>query len=122
MIRFLQTPGPVKKIVLSAILLLISVTMVVTLVPGDPLADFFGMNTEGVVAKVAGERITREDVRQAAQDMGRQQMGGRSVPPQFMPFLMQQAANNLILRKLVLDEADKMGLSASTCVVSHVAY
>jgi peptidyl-prolyl cis-trans isomerase D len=113
MIRFLQTPGPVKKIVLSAILLLISLTMVITLVPGDPFSDYFGMNTEGVVARVAGERITREEVRQAAQDMGRQQMGGRSVPAQFMPFLMQQAANNLILRKLVLDEADRLGLTAS---------
>ncbi|HEX8801506.1 MAG TPA: hypothetical protein VF772_22975, partial [Terriglobales bacterium] len=34
MIRFLQTPGPAKKIVLGALLLIVCVMMVITLVPG----------------------------------------------------------------------------------------
>jgi len=35
MIRFLQTPGPVKKIVLGGLLLLICASMVVAFVPAD---------------------------------------------------------------------------------------
>ncbi len=35
MIRFLQTEGPVKKIVLSGLLLLICAAMAITLIPGE---------------------------------------------------------------------------------------
>ena len=34
MIRFLQTPGPTKKIILGGMLLVICAAMVITLVPG----------------------------------------------------------------------------------------
>ena len=41
MIRFLQTPGPLKKIILGGMLLLICAAMVITLVPGG-LGSSFG--------------------------------------------------------------------------------
>jgi len=42
MLRFLQTPGPMKKIVLGGLLLVICVMMVITLVPGGLFGDYFG--------------------------------------------------------------------------------
>ena len=42
MIRFLQTEGPMKKIVLGGLLLVVCVMMVITLVPGGMFGDYFG--------------------------------------------------------------------------------
>ena len=48
MIRFLQTEGPVKKVVLSGLLLLICGAMAITLIPGIGNNDT--LNKAGVVA------------------------------------------------------------------------
>ncbi len=53
MIRFLQTEGPVKKIVLSGLLLLICAAMVIAFVPGIG-TDSTGTPGKGVIAKVNG--------------------------------------------------------------------
>ena len=58
MIRFLQTPGPIKKIVLGGILLVICVMMVITLIPGGGfLNDMFGgsVTQTGILAKVGNQ-------------------------------------------------------------------
>ena len=60
MIRFLQKPGPIKKIVLGGILLVVCVMMVITLIPGGGfLNDMFGgsLTTQGVVARVGDQEI-----------------------------------------------------------------
>ncbi|HWR37583.1 MAG TPA: peptidyl-prolyl cis-trans isomerase [Clostridia bacterium] len=112
MIRFLQTPGPVKKILLGGLLLIICVMMVVTLIPGGILGDALAGGTAGTVAKVGSEHVTVQDVQQLARQMGRQQFP-RGLPQQLMPFMMQRAAETLIMQNVVLAEADRMGLSAS---------
>ncbi len=58
MIRFLQTPGPAKKIILGGLLLIVCVMMIITLVPGGMFGDYFGstIDTQGVVAKVGDRR------------------------------------------------------------------
>ncbi len=59
MIRFLQTPGPLKKIILGGLLLVICAAMVVTLVPWGNGSNFgFGGPAKGVVATVGGETVT----------------------------------------------------------------
>src|SRR5215470_9443934 len=60
MIRFLQTPGPTKKIILSSLLLIICGGMVITLITGGLGSDLIGQPGQGVVAKVAGENITAQ--------------------------------------------------------------
>ena len=67
MIRFLQTPGPMKKIILGGMLLMICAAMVITLVPGG-IGDSIGLGGpgQGVVAKVAGEPVTTLEVQREA--------------------------------------------------------
>lgn len=115
MIRFLQTEGPIKKIVLSGLLLLICAAMVVVLVPGGIGSDILGQPGKGVVAKVSGEDITAEQVRQAARQMLQQQgqrLGANA--SMLLPFFSQQAADQLITRQSLIAEAKHLGLRATS--------
>src|SRR6266851_4708759 len=98
MIRFLQTPGPIKKIVLGAILLVIAAAMVITLIPGGFLSGDTGSTGRGMLVKVGDQEVTTVEVQQAARQMGRQQFP-KGFPQEFLPYLMQNAANGLILQK-----------------------
>src|SRR5579872_4813184 len=116
MIRFLQTPGPIKKIVLGGLLTIISVFMVITLVPGFGSTDFFGSNgpTRGVVAKVAGTDITSQEVQRQAREMVRQQFPrGGSQASMLLPFFASQAAQQLIQKQALIAEAEHLGLRAT---------
>jgi peptidyl-prolyl cis-trans isomerase D len=110
MIRFLQTPGPVKKYVLGGLLLLICVSMVWYLVPSGGSTGLGGPG-QGVVAKVGGEEVTRLEVQRQATQMVRQQFprGGAQMS-MLMPFFAQRAAENLINQKAILVEAERLGL------------
>src|SRR5881296_655113 len=110
MIRFLQTPGPLKKYVLGGLLLLICVSMVWYLVPSGGSTGLGGPG-QGVVAKVGGEEGTRLQVRRQTTQMLKQQFprGGAQMA-MLMPFFAQRAAENLISQKAILVEAERLGL------------
>jgi peptidyl-prolyl cis-trans isomerase D len=115
MIRFLQTPGRTKKIVLGGILVVICAAMVITLVPGGMLGDAFGFQSSlgsNVVAKVGSQEISVNEVQQQARSMGRQQFP-RGLPQALMPFLYQRAADNLITQRAMVVEAERLGLTVS---------
>jgi peptidyl-prolyl cis-trans isomerase D len=115
MIRFLQTPGPIKKIILGGLLTVISVFMVITLVPGFGSTDFFGSApTRGVVAKVDGTDITSQEVQRQARQMVRQQFPrGGAQASMLLPFFASQAAQQLIQRQALIAEAEHLGLRAT---------
>ncbi len=116
MIRFLQTPGPIKKIVLGGLLTIISVFMVITLVPGFGSTDFFsgGGPTRGVVAKVAGTDITTQEVQHQAREMVRQQFPrGGAQASMLLPYFSNQAAQQLIQRQALIAEAEHLGLRST---------
>jgi peptidyl-prolyl cis-trans isomerase D len=111
MIRFLQTQGPTKKIILSGLLLIICGAMVITFIPGG-LTDFVtGAPGKGIVAKVDGTDITAVEVQTTARQMLQQQMpqGGANMS-MLIPFFAQRAADQLISRQALLAEADRLGL------------
>jgi peptidyl-prolyl cis-trans isomerase D len=115
MIRALQTAGPTLKIVLGAILVIICGSMVVTLIPGG-LGSSFGMGGpgQGVVATVGADQVTTLEVQREARQMLRQQFpkgGGQEAT--LLPFFASQAAQNLISRKALLAEAERLGLRAT---------
>jgi peptidyl-prolyl cis-trans isomerase D len=116
MIRFLQTPGPIKKFILGGLLTIISVFMVITLVPGFGSTDFFGTGApaRGVVAKVAGTDITSQEVQRQARQMVRQQFPrGGAQASMLLPFFASQAAQQLIQRQAIIAEAERLGLRAT---------
>jgi len=119
MIRFLQTPGPVKKIVLGGLLLLICASMVIAFVPGGIASSLgFGSLGQGIIAQVDGEQITTEDVNRAVENMIRQQ--GPQAQAQaalFRQFLSPRALDQLINQKAMLVEAHRLGLRASDAEV-----
>ena len=116
MIRFLQTEGPIKKVVLSGLLLLICAAMVIAFVPG--IGSDTGTPGRGILAKVNGEDITVLEVRDTARQMAQrqaQQYGANA--SMLLPFLMQQATqravDQLINRQLELTEAQRLGLKST---------
>ena len=86
--------------------------MVITLVPGGILGDAFGFGAPqgDVLARVGDEQVTVAEVTQTANNMGRQQFP-RGFPSQFRPFLMQRAADQLILQKAMISEAHRMSIA-----------
>jgi peptidyl-prolyl cis-trans isomerase D len=115
MIRFLQTPGPVKKIVLSSILLIFCGAMVITLIPGGLGSNLnIGGPGQGVVAKVGDQDVTRPEVVRQAQMMLKQQFPrGNAMAGQLLPFFTSRAAEQLITQKALVVEAERMGLRAT---------
>ena len=114
MIRFLQTEGPFKKIVLSGLLLLICAAMVIAFIPGNLGSDLMGTPGKGIVAKVSGEDITVEQVRETARQMLQQQ--GAQLGPNaavLLPFFAQRAADQLIDKQALVTEAQHMGLKVT---------
>jgi peptidyl-prolyl cis-trans isomerase D len=116
MIRFLQTPGPIKKIVLGGLLLVICAAMVITLVPGGIGDSFFGLGGpgKGILAKVAGQDITTLEVERQARQMLQQQFPrGSAQASMLLPYFASQAAQRLINDKAILAEARRLGFSVS---------
>lgn len=115
MIRFLQTPGPVKKIVLGGLLLLICASMVIAFVPGG-LASNLGIGAlgQGVIASVEGEQITTEEVNRTLDQMIRQQFPQAGAQASMLrPYFSQRAVDQLINQKAMIAEAHRLGLRAS---------
>jgi peptidyl-prolyl cis-trans isomerase D len=114
MIRFLQTEGPFKKIVLSGLLLLICAAMVIAFIPGNLGNDLMGTPGKGVAAKVDGQDITIEEVKDTARGMLQQQgaqLGANAA--MLLPFFAQRAADQLVDRQALVSEAQHLGFKAT---------
>jgi peptidyl-prolyl cis-trans isomerase D len=116
MIRFLQTPGPLKKILLGGLLTIICVFMVITLVPGFGNSSFFGTDTptRGIVASVDGNDVTSLEVQKTAKSMVERQFPrGGPQAAMLVSFFAGQAAQQLINEQVILAEAHRLGLRAT---------
>lgn len=115
MIRFLQTPGPIKKIVLGGLLTIVCVLMAITLIPGFGSSSFLtNASTPGVVATISGEEIHTTDVQRQARQMLQQQFPrGGPQASSLLPYFAQRAAQDLISEKVLVVEAQRMGLRAT---------
>ncbi len=125
MIRFLQTPGPIKKVVFGGLLVLLSLAMLVYLIPGGMLGS--DTPATGVVATVAGQQVTSAEVEHQGQQLLRQQFpkGGEQAA-MLQPYFYGQAAQQLISQQALVAEAKRLGLSVTDAEVAdelqHGAY
>src|SRR5262249_32412560 len=116
MIRFMQTSSWFKKYFLAGILLIICISMAWYVLPGGGGTSVFGANAaqKGVVATVAGDEVLASEVQKQARAMVQQQFPrGGPQASMLMPYFAQQAANNLINQKIVLNEARRVGLQVT---------
>jgi peptidyl-prolyl cis-trans isomerase D len=114
MIRFLQKDNRVVKIIFIVIIAVAVVTMVITLVPGifadtDTSSDAYAtVHSGGMMGRYFGASttITTPEVQQVAERMLQQQ----HYPEMVLPYLMPRAAQALIQREVLLQEANRLGL------------
>ena len=96
------------KYVLTAVLSLVALSMVVTLIPNlfssQPPAGL----DDPVLAEVGDDTVTRFDVANAMRDYTRS-----GTPAESMAFMAQQVVDNLIEDKMLLQEADRLGVKPS---------
>jgi peptidyl-prolyl cis-trans isomerase D len=114
MIRFLQKDNRVVKIIFIVIIAVAVVTMVITLVPGifadeNTSTDTYAtVHSGGLMGRYFGTSttITTPEVQQVAERMLQQ----KKYPEMVLPYLMPQAAQALIQREVLLQEANRLGL------------
>jgi peptidyl-prolyl cis-trans isomerase D len=108
MIRFLQKSGRLQKYLLAGLLLFVSATMVITLIPGGTLGSAFGFGGagQGVFAKVGDQEVTMQDVQRRAQMAVRQ----AGYPAALLQFISGQVAQQMVTQQAMLVEASRLGL------------
>jgi peptidyl-prolyl cis-trans isomerase D len=117
MIRFLQKDNRVVKLIFIAIIGVAVVTMVITLVPGifadvDTSSDSYAtVHSGGFMGRIFGASttISTPEVQQVAQRILQQ----NRYPDMMLPYIMPQAAQALIQRAVLVQEADRLGLQVS---------
>jgi peptidyl-prolyl cis-trans isomerase D len=117
MIRFLQKETRLTKYLFIVIIGATCVTMVIFLVPGifndsTTANDTFAtIRHGGIFGRFlpAQETIPVADVQQAVRRMAR----GQQIPDMIMPYYMQQAGQSLIQQRIMIEEARRLGITAS---------
>lgn len=95
------------RYVLGGILLLVSLSMVVTLIPG--WGSFGGPGQDNVVAEVGKQAITVQDFQQQLQSITQRQQ----IPQDLMGTLAPQFINQMISERVLLYEAGKLGIEVT---------
>jgi len=98
MIRFLQTPSPVKHLVLGFILVAFCLIMVISLVPSTSQQLGGSVQPQRSGSGPAAEEVTVEQVQQRASALAERMQ----YPPQLVPFLMGRALEGMIAEKAQL--------------------
>jgi len=96
------------KITLSVILGLIICSMVITLIPGLMSGTVGGSNPDAV-ASVGGQDISVDDVQRELSQM----TSGQQIPPMMKGFYVQQALDEIVFRKAMAVEADRLGIGVT---------
>jgi len=119
MIRILQQNNQAVKVLFAIVIGLAVVTMVITLVPGifdnvggggDPNV-YATIHEPGFFGKIFGTSVTVQQTE--VQRLAQQQIQRQGLPAMYAQFMMPQAGQALIQRKILQLEADKMGLKVS---------
>ena len=106
MFNLFRSQKQAVKIFLGGLLMIVAVSMVVTLIPGDWNT---GANpNDTVLAEVGGLEVTIQDVQAGLRDYSQ----GAQIDGPTLSFLGRQVVDNQISNLVLLQEADELGLSA----------
>src|SRR3978361_1662727 len=119
MIRFLQQDNRITKFILVAFVAVVVIGMVIYLVPGIGDAPTTGntavyatVRSPGWFGRFAGDSKTIPT--EQVQRMAEQELTQRGVPAQYIPMLlssaMAQSGQRLVVRAILVREADRLGL------------
>ena len=118
MIRFLQKESPFTKALFWVIIAATCVLMVIFLVPGlysGPSAsvstDYATIRHGGIFGRFlpAQNHVSVDDVQEVAKRITR----GQQIPDMLMPYVMREASQVVIQQDILLDEAHRLGITAS---------
>jgi len=126
MIRFLQSKdNRVVKALFVVIIAAASVSMVVYLIPGLTAGGGISANTYAVVYPhwysrffASGEEISQQKVSQQARQQLQQRNPQYASNPMIVNLFEQQVGQQLVQQKILLAEADKLGITANSDDVS----
>src|SRR5579884_4034074 len=106
MFDLFRSQGKAQRIVLGGILGVVSLGMLLYLIPGQNLPT---QGEEGVVAEVAGDRITVRQVYRRIEGTFRNQ----NLPPDVMAVYVPQLVEAMISDRAVAYEANRMGFKVT---------
>jgi peptidyl-prolyl cis-trans isomerase D len=123
MIRFLQQDNKLVKILFGVIIGIAVISMVIYLVPGltdstagqDATGVYATVHTPGAMGRLFGDSIPikTEDVAKLAERQLQQQHYPEALMRQLLPMVMPQAAQVLVNRAILKQEADRLHLQVS---------
>ena len=108
MLKIFRRKDMVMRIFVGSFLMLISVAMVITLIPGI-LGTDVDPALRTVVAEVHGDEITSMDLQQRVLQVGRQ----NSFPQEMLYMYTEQILDEMIAEKLTMQEARRLGVSVT---------
>lgn len=112
MIRFLQNPTVVRRVVQVFIIGIVIIGMVMYLgsyFSNDPASA----SAAGVYATVGHEAIQSQDIVNYARRQVQQRFPNQNIPDSFMVIFYKQSADQLITRMAMLEEATRIGLKVT---------
>jgi peptidyl-prolyl cis-trans isomerase D len=123
MIRFLQKDTPFVKWVFIIIIGFTCITMVIFLVPGifqdsSTTGDTYAsIRYGGYLGRFlpVEDKISLTEVQSTVQRMAR----GQQIPDMLMPYYEQQAAQGIIQQHILIEEAHRLGITATDADVRH---
>lgn len=108
MFNLFRSRDKAVRILLTAMLAIVALSMVTYLIPNSGAPDASGADTS-VVAEIGGQKVTAQDVNKAIRNMTR----SRQMPPEMLAIYVPQIVNQLIDERMMAYEATRLGLKVS---------
>lgn len=97
------------RILLGVLLGLVALSMLVYLIPGGP-GGSSGISSQNVIATVAGDKITTQDLQRTVQELQSRQ---QNMPKALLAFYIPSIVNQMIEAKAMAYKARQLGLQVS---------
>jgi len=107
MFQFFRRKDTAVRVFLGALLVMVCIMLVVTLIPGLTGST---PSDELILAEVRGEAITGNEVTRKISQLTR----NRGVPPGMLAFYLPQILEQIVNDRVVMQEAERMGLQVTT--------